>query len=239
MNELLLALRRSVASLGRGRIWVYIIAPGVLAAVFMGGVSYAFLDHLVRWAVSVPPLSWVSQTGVAWLADGAALVGGWMVVLSASYLVATLVTAIVVVPLMLNELAATDYADLARQGEERLIASTWNSVWSAVLFVCGWLLSLPFWLIPGFGLFLPLFWMAWLNRRTFAYDVLVAHATPGEWRTLRSDRSGSLLAIGLVTGAMTHVPFLGLLAPSLAALSYIHYCLEALRRARRGASVGG
>ena len=101
----------------------------------------------------------------------------------------------------------------------------------------GIVVTLPLWLIPGLGLFLPLFWMAWLNRRTFAYDALAEHATPDEWRELRRQKAMPLLALGFGMAALTHVPFAGLLAPSLAALIYVHFCLESLRRLRQGAVV--
>ena len=158
-------------------------------------------------------------------------------ILSASYAVAILLTAILVLPLMLNFIAARDYPDLARLGRDSLIESTQNSVGAALLFAVGWVVTLPLWLIPGFGLLLPLALMAWLNRRTFAYDVLAAHSTPDEWRTIRRQQSMPLLMLGAIMAALTHVPFVGLLAPSLAALAYIHFGLEALRRARQGAVV--
>ena len=127
--------------------------------------------------------------------------------------------------------------DVARLGRDSLTASTWNSVWAALLFILGWLVTLPMWLIPGLGLVLQLFWMAWLNRRTFAYDALSIHASTNEWRELRRDHAGALLMLGVLMALLTHVPVLGLFAPSLAALAYIHYCLEALRRLRQGAVV--
>ena len=85
------------------------------------------------------------------------------------------------------------------------------------------------------GLLLPLFWMAWLNRRTFAYDALAIHASHAEWQAFRRQRATSLLLLGGLMALLTHVPLLGLFAPSLAALAYIHFCLEGLRRFRRGA----
>ena len=87
------------------------------------------------------------------------------------------------------------------------------------------------------NLLLPLLLMAWLNRRTFAYDVLAAHTTVDEWRVIRKQRGMPLLMLGMIMAALTHIPFVGLLAPSLAALAYIHFCLEALRRLRQGAVV--
>lgn len=237
MIEMLSALQRSLSSLGRGKVWLYILGPALAAVLFMIAVSAFFLDYLITSFIEQPPMSWIAEWGAAWLAQALAALGGWLVILSASYLVAMLLTAVFVLPLMLDHVAAVDYPDLAKLGKDSVVASTWNSVWAAVLFVIGWLVTLPLWLIPGLGLFLPLFWMGWLNRRTFAYDVLSAHATSGEWRELRKDKAMPLLGLGLSMAALTHVPFAGLLAPSIAALAYIHFCLEALRRLRQGAVV--
>jgi len=237
MIEMMSALRRSLASLGEGKVWLYILGPALASALFMVGVSIAFLDYLITSFIEQPPMSWIAEWGALWLAKALAALGGWLVILSASYLVAMLLTAIFVLPLMLKHVAAADYPDLAKQGQDSIVASTWNSVWAAALFVIGWVVTLPLWLIPGLGLFLPLFWMAWLNRRTFAYDALAEHATGSEWRELRKLQALPLLMLGFAMAALTHVPFVGLLAPSLSALAYIHFCLESLRRLRQGAVV--
>ena len=168
---------------------------------------------------------------------GLAALGGWLLILSASYLIAMLLTAVIVLPLLLKHLSATDYPDLARMGSDSMVASTWNSVWAAVLFMIGWVVTMPLWLVPGLGLILPFFWMAWLNRRTFVFDALAEHATDDEWREVRRQQAMPLLALGFVMALLAHVPFMGLLAPSLAALAYVHFCLEALRRVRQGAVV--
>ncbi len=89
----------------------------------------------------------------------------------------------------------------------------------------------------GLGLILPFFWMAWLNRRTFAYDALAEHASAAEWQELWRRQAAPLFVLGLLMALLAHLPFVGLLAPSLAALAYIHFCLEALRRLRQGALV--
>ena len=43
---------------------------------------------------------------------------------------------------------------------------------------------------------------------------------------------GALLLLGLIMALLAYIPFMGLLAPSLAALAYLHFCLESLRRLR-------
>ena len=231
------AIRRSLESLGGGKVWLYILVPALIAGLFMVVVSVAFLDYLIGNFIEVPPMSWITGWGALWLAKALAVLGSWMVILSASYLVAMIMTAVLILPLMLEYLSARDYSDLARQGENSFVASTWNSVWAALLFVAGWIVTLPLWLIPGLGPFLPLFWMAWLNRRTFAYDALAIHATPSEWQDLRKGKATPLFILGLVMAMLTHIPLFGMLAPSLSALAYLHYCLAALRRSRKGAVV--
>ena len=238
MSAVMLAVQRSFTTLGRGRVWLYMIVPALLALLVMIGLVWLALEQLVAVFLEQPPMSWVTAWGALWLAHLLAALGGWLVILSATYLVAMVLTAVIVLPLLLNHLAEVDYPELARMGADSFVAASWNSVWAAVLFIAGWLLTLPLWLIPGFGLVLPLFWMAWLNRRTFAYDALSAHASDAEWRELRRQQAMPLLGLGLVMALLTYVPFVGMFAPSLAALAYIHYCLEALRRLRQGAVVG-
>jgi CysZ protein len=237
MGDVWLALQRSLVTLGRGRVWLYMLAPALCALVFMLGLSAFLLDQLVAAFVEQPPMSWIAAWGAFWLAHLLAALGGWLLILSSCYLLAMLLTAVVVLPLLLNHLAAVDYPDLARQGSDSLVGSVWNSLWAALLFIVGWLVTLPLWLIPGLGLILPLFWMAWLNRRTFAYDTLSAHASDAEWRAIRRQQAMPLLALGVIMAGLAHVPFVGMLAPSLAALAYVHFCLEALRRLRQGAVV--
>lgn len=237
MGEVILALRRSFATLGRGRVWFYMLAPAIVAVIAMVGLSLVLLERLIAAFIEQPPMSWIVAWGALWLAKLLAGLSGWLLILSASYLVALLLSAIVVLPLLLEHLATVDYPDLARLGHDSVVSSAWNSLWAAVLFIAGWLLTLPLWLIPGFALLLPVFWMAWLNRRTFAYDALAAHASAGEWRELRRQQALPLLVLGLCMALLAHLPVIGLLAPSLAALAYVHFCLEALRRLRQGAVV--
>ena len=237
MAEVMLALRRSLTTLGRGRVWLYMLAPAIVAVVVMVGLSFVLLERLIAAFIEQPPMSWIVAWGAFWLAKLLAALGGWLLILSASYLLAMLLSAIVVLPLLLEHLASVDYPDLARLGHDSVVSSAWNSLWAAFIFVAGWLITLPLWLIPGLGLLLPLFWMAWLNRRTFAYDALASHASADEWRELRRAQAPPLLVLGGALALLAHVPFLGLLAPSLAALAYVHYCLEALRRLRQGAVV--
>ena len=135
MGDVMLALRRSVSTLARGRVWLYMLAPAIVAVIVMVGLSLALLERLIADLIEQPPLSWVVAWGAFWLAKLLAALGGWLLILSASYLVALLLTAIVVLPLLLNHLAADPQQGLS-VGQVfvfllQFFAANQNYVWRA------------------------------------------------------------------------------------------------------------
>lgn len=237
MTEILTALMRSLNNLQDRGIWLRLAGPALVALVVWLALAFFALDWFVAEMLQWPPLTWITAWGVLWLAKILAWVGGWLAVFALAYLTAMLLAAIFIVPLLVNEIGAREYPDVARMGEDSFVAATGNSVFAALGFLVGWIGTMPLWLIPGMGLVLPVYWLAWLNRRTFAYDALAAHATRQEWRRLFEQHRGRMLLLGVLLGLLGHVPFVGLLVPAFAALAYVHYGLEALRRERDGAVV--
>ena len=235
MGDVVLALMRTMGSLRSGRIWVYVAAPAVVSLVLWIVLALRGLSVMVEWLLSHQPMTLLIGWGIAWLATLLAYMGAWMAIFACAYLTASLLAAIVIMPLLLKHLAETDYRDVAPMGKDSFVAAAVNSVVASILFVIGWILTLPLWIIPGLSLVLPLLLMAWYNRRTFAYDALSMHATADEWEQLRPQTKGPMFMLGLTMALLAHVPLLGLLVPALAALSFIHYGLEALRRSRGGA----
>ena len=237
MGDVVLALMRTLGSLRSGRIWVYVAAPAVVSLVLWIFLALRGLGVMVEWLLGHQPMTLLIGWGIAWLATLLAYMGAWMAIFACAYLTASLLAAIVIMPLLLKHLAETDYRDVAPMGKDSFVAAAVNSVVASILFVIGWLLTLPLWIIPGLSLVLPLLLMAWYNRRTFAYDALSLHATADEWEQLRPQTRGPMFMLGLTMALLAHVPLLGLLVPALAALSFVHYGLEALRRSRGGAVV--
>ena len=237
MGDVVLALMRSMGSLRSGRIWVYVAAPAVVSLVLWIVLALRGLSVMVEWLLGHPPMTILIGWGVAWLATVLAYTGAWMAIFAGAYLTTSLLAAIVIMPLILKQLAETDYQDVAPMGKDSFTAATVNSIFASILFIAGWLLTFPLWIIPGLSLILPLLLMAWLNRRTFAYDALSMHATEVEWQTLRGQHKGSMFMLGLTMALLAHIPIIGLLVPALAALSFVHYGLETLRRSRGGAIV--
>jgi len=237
MGDVVVALMRTVSSLRSGRIWLYVAAPAVVSLVLWIFLALRGLGVMVEWLLSHQPMTLLIAWGVAWLATLLAYMGAWMAIFAAAYLTASLLAAIFVMPLLLKHVAETDYRDVAAMGQDSFTAAAVNSLGASILFVIGWLLTLPLWIIPGLSLILPLLLMAWYNRRTFAYDALSMHATDVEWQSLRGQHKGSMFMLGLTMAVLAHIPIIGLLVPALAALSFVHYGLETLRRSRGGAIV--
>lgn len=239
MAEVMLALVRSLASLRSGRVWLCVLAPAVLSFFLWIGLAFWGLGHVVDAMMQYPPMTLLVSWGVVWLAHLLAYLGGWMAIFAAAYLTASLLAAIFILPLLLKYVAAAEYPDVAANGADNFVASTVNSLLAAILFIAGWTLTLPLWLIPGFSILVPLLWMAWFNRKTFAYDALSVHANDAEWLALKRTARGPLFMLGLVMALLAHVPIVGLFVPALAALAYIHYGLESLRRMRGEAVIVG
>jgi CysZ protein len=237
MDKVFVALLRTLASLREGRVWGYVLAPAVLSFVLWIALAFWALGSLVDWLLAHPPMTLLVAWGAVWLAHLLAYLGGWMAIFACAYLTASLLAALFVMPLLLKHLANGEYRDVAPMGKDSFFAATVNSLVAALLFVLGWLVTVPLWLIPGMALVLPLLLMAWLNRRTFAYDALSMHATDEEWKSLFRQEKRPLFMLGLSMALLAHVPVVGLLVPALAALAFVHFGLEALRRSRGGAIV--
>ena len=237
MAEVMLALARSFANLKSGRVWLYVLTPALFSLLLTIGLAVWALGAVVEQMLDYPPMTLLVGWGLVWLAHILAYLGGWMAIFAAAYLSASLLAAIVIMPLMLKHLSETEYRDVAPMGRDSFVAAALNSVLATILFIAGWLMTIPLWLIPGFSLLIPLLLMGWLNRRTFAYDALSLHATAGEWRAIRSRQKAPLFMLGLTMALLAHIPIIGLLVPALAALSFVHYGLEALRRERGEAIV--
>lgn len=237
MHAIFLAFVRSMVSMTRPRVWGMLLAPAFFSLLLWLGLAIWGHEHLANWLSACPPMPQLVSWGVPWLARTLVFLGSWMLIFALAYFTTVLLSAILVMPWLLGYVAQRDYPDVAAMGADSFAAAVGNSVVATVAFVLAWILSIPLWLIPGFALVLPVLLMAWYNRRTFAYDALSLHATADEWRRLKKEEHRNLFWLGLLMAILVYVPLLGLLVPTLTALTYIHYCLEALRRLRGGALV--
>lgn len=238
LPEVIAAGMRATRDLGRRDILWHALWPPLLACAAWVAVAWATWGQLAAWLLGeLPDWSWLS-----WL--GPYLVHVVLVLAFAPLIYATalLLVAVLALPRMMAIVARRDYPDVTRYGSAT--AAFWgslgNTLAAGAIFVAGWLVTLPLLLVPGGLLILPLLWSAWLNQRTFRYDVLAEHATAEERNKLIGRAAGRFRLAGFAAALAAHVPIVNLLAPAFGALLFTHLGLSALRqlRAKEGVWVG-
>ena len=241
MTEVLKAYARALRSLLTPGILWHLLWPTVLAVVFWVALAWMSWDtvgaSVERLFVEVGWLNWIQARWEASALAGAIfvkLVLG-LLLIPLIYGTALLIVAVFALPLMLDRVAAQDYPELERRAGGTLAGSLGNALMAVIVFVAGWVVTLPLWLIPGMAVALPVLLAGYLNYRGYSYDALSAHAGADELEAVLARERGNLWLAGIVAGLLAFVPLLNLVAPAYAGLAFIHYCLEALRRARRTA----
>ena len=235
MIEVFGAFTKSLRDLTRADILWQALWPPLLALALWVTVAVAVWAHGVAlMARIVPGLPW---SGWEWVAHWAAIFLLLATFASLTYFTAILLVAVFALPRLVTLVAARDYPDLGRHGENVFWGSLGNTLGAGAIFVLGCVVMLPLLLIPGALLVLPLLWGSWFNQRTFRFDALAEHATPAELQRLVRDNRSRFYFAGLGTAAAAHVPLANLLAPALAALVFVHLGLAALRRQRQEGGV--
>jgi uncharacterized protein involved in cysteine biosynthesis len=238
MQAALIAFGRALRSLARPGVLWHVLWPALASGLLWGLLAWFFWQDAAAWLAGA--------LGAATPEPGAAQAGGWLAGLATAgahlllgvlllgllYLTALLLVAAIALPLMLERVAASEYADLAQHRGGSLGGSALNAAWAALVFVLGLVLSLPLWLIPGAGPVLLVLLTAYLNQRAYRIDASMLHADAREMRALARRERGGLWVTGIGTALLAWVPVVNLFAPALAGLTFVHYCLQALRRLR-------
>lgn len=234
----LLALVRSFTFLPSvfGLLW---LPAFVVLTVFVGGLL-GWGDEIRTLFLDLPPFSWLVDWSWPGLASLLARLTTWMALLAVGFLLSTMLVGVWLMPLILDRLARRDYPQLERSGRDSLWRPTINALQGLAIYALAWLGSLPLWLIPGLGLLLPVLLLGWLNRKIYLFDVLEIYATPDEMDKVRRDLAGPAWGLGVIMAVLAFIPFVGLLAPTLAAVAYAHLGLTGLQLRRlHGASDQG
>jgi CysZ protein len=240
MTNILRAFGLALRSLTqRGVLW-HLLWPALLAlALWLGMGIWLWLpvvEGLMEWIIGLPWLGdWLSTSAL-----GSAAVLVFVQILLALllvpliYVTAALLVAAIGLPLMLERVARRDYADLELRRGGSNLGSVLNACKAGLLFVLGFVLTLPLWLIPGVGLVLSVLLTAWLNQRAFTYDALMLHADREELARLPRSLKGATFGLGAGSALFAYVPLVNLFAPAFCGLAFVHFMLEALRRDRAG-----
>jgi hypothetical protein len=232
--EVFAAFTKALRDLTRADVLWQAIWPPLAALILWIAVAVAVWAHgvalMARMVSMVPQLPW---SGWEWVAHWAAVFLLLAAFASLVYSTAILLVAVFALPRLVNLVAARDYPDLGRHGENVFWGSLGNTLAAGSIFVVGCFVMLPLLLVPGALLVLPLLWGSWLNQRTFRFDALAEHATRSEMQRLACENRGRFYVAGLGTAAVAHVPLANLLAPAFTALVFVHLGLAMLRRQRQ------
>lgn len=235
------AFKRALVSQCHPNMLLAVLLPFAIALVGAMLLLWFFWTPLTGW-LDVQASEWrfINDTD-AWLV-GIGLfslklylvpLAAMAILLPISGILGLAISAVFVMPLVIGHVSEREYAGLARRGRHATAYSVWNAVWVTAVFGCGWLLTLPFWLIPPMGIILSIFWWAFAFSRMMRVDAIVEHASPEERRFLLQRSNNGFWAIGLVCAVLNLFPPAWIILPVYAGLVNAHYGLEALRRLRQ------
>lgn len=240
MKDIARALGRALVSQFHPKMLWLAVWPFLIAFVVWGVAGLLFRHTAVEWLVAVfggtAPGGWI-DAGFGWLGldGGLGFVMGLFyfgVVFAAMVLTALIIIATVAMPTVVAWVGARDYPGLAMKRGGSYVGSLVNASWVSLVFIVGFVVTLPLWLIAPLALIVPLLWWGWATARMFRYDALVAHASAEEREILFARHGKAFLAIGILVSLLNFVPPLFFLVPILGGLAFTHYGLHALRRLR-------
>lgn len=224
--------------------------PRMIVALFLPVVVTVLMGIVLLWLGWTPLTEWLSRQltespvpgAVEPLISTTAFVAmkAWLIPIAALIIlmpfvgiVGLAVAAIWIMPLVLAHVGRRDYPDVTPKGRHAVVLSVWNVMWVSVLFLLGWLITLPLWLIPPLGLVLSLFWWSFAFSRMMRVDALVDHASPTERRALLRDRNIGFWLLGLACAVLNLFPPAWVFLPVFSGLVFSHYGFEALRQLRQ------
>jgi len=224
--------------------------PKMIFALFLPILVTMFLAILLLWFGWTPVTDWLSghltQSSLPQYVDpvigttGFLILKAWMIPIIAVIILLPLagiiglaVAAVWVMPLVINHLSRNHYPDVQRRGRHAFLVSLWNAVWVTLVFVVGWLITLPLWLIPPLGLVFSTFWWTFAYTRMLRVDAIVDHASPDERKILLKRCNLGFWLIGLACALINLLPPAWVFLPVFSGLVFTHFGLEALRQERK------
>lgn len=234
------ALTRALPVLASARIVSVVLLP-------LLGAAVAFF--VVAWWTWTPLVDWAAVALFDAPRDGSGTPTGWGVIAAgvaafAAFVALALVTALVAIavlamPVIVNAVAARDYATLERRRGGTFAGSVVNAIIALAVFVPLWIGSLLLLAVPPLFVTMSLVLSAWLNQRLLRYDALAEHADAGELRAVVRGARGKLLGLGLVLAPLSYVPVVNFVAPLYAGVAFTYLCLDELAARRNAATAGG
>lgn len=238
MQNVVSALLEALKTLFHPKMLALMLWPMLLSLILWGSAAiYFWTDWVARMNLLVqmtPVEQWVATGMLAVMSHYLISFILIMLLLPVIYVTALVITAVFVMPMMVNHVAKRSYPELKRLRGGSATGSVWNSLLAISIYCFGWILVLPLWLFSPFAIVLPVILFAYLNQRLFRYDALAEHATREEFEQIIERSTGKLYLLGAATGLLQFVPLLNLFLPIYIGLAFIHFCLADLKRLRHG-----
>ena len=226
-----------LANLLHPRMLWLVLWPMLVSLVLWGAVALALWARTAVWLAGLLQ-QWMEAAMffVRFDLGDAALVAAhvllFLLFVPLVYLTALFILSVFGMQKMVEHVAQRSFPALERKRGGGVAGSGWNAA-IALLGLMGLsIISLPFWLLPPLWPLIPPVILGWVNQRLLRYDALAEHAEREEMARLFRERRGSLYLLGLLLALAAYVPLLGLLAPVVFGLAFIHYLLGALNSAR-------
>ena len=236
------ALARGLASQFTPRKLALLVLPFLVAIGFWVVTAWFLWDPVTGWFQTIifqgdgwmaRGYRWIAPFGLSGLSTWVPNLFAFLLLVPIAIATALALIALLAMPVVIRHLSRESYPDLHRQGSLALGANLWNVARSLLVFIAGYLLTMPLWLIPPLARIVPWLWWGWLTARLMRFDSLVEHASRTErQRLIQSDRRAFLM-LGLTVSLLNYIPPLFLVAPVLSALVFAHYSLSRLREQRR------
>jgi hypothetical protein len=245
MDRAVTAFLRAIASLFHPKMLALLLVPFVVAIVFWGLVALIVWDPLIHGLQAMffegGVADWLyaqaERVGLEGLRDIVTVAIALMLVVPLMFVTALLIIALFAMPAVNRHLGGGPYRDVGRRGSWSIAASIWNATLATAVFLVGYLVTLPLWLIPPLGFVVPWLWWGWLTARLMRFDSLVEFTEREERRAAITRHRRSYFLLGMMVTALNYIPPLFLVTPVLSALAFGHYSLALLRDERAAVSL--
>jgi hypothetical protein len=232
------SLLYALGNLLHPRILWLMIWPVLIALAIWGAVALALWARIALWLAGLLK-GWI-ETAVFFvefdagsLATFAAHLMVFLMWVPLVYLTALLILGVFGMTAMVEHVAGSSFPDLARRRGGNVAGSLWNAAVALAGLVVLGAISFPFWFFPPLWPVIPVVVMGWVNQRVLRYDALAEHAEPAEMARIFREQRGALYLMGALLAVVAYVPVVGLFAPVVFGLAFVHYLLGALRERRR------
>lgn len=231
------SLLYAAANLFHPRMLWLMLWPMLVSLALWGAVAIALWTRTALWLAGILE-RWLETAMFFVTLDmgTAALVAAhvllFLLFVPLVYLTALFILSLFGMQKMVEHVAGRSFPALERRRGGGVAGSGWNALVAFFGMLGLGAVSLPFWFFPPLWPLIPPVILGWVNQRLLRYDSLAEHADAAEMARIFREERGTLYLLGVLLALAAYVPLLGLFAPVLFGLAFIHYLLGALNSVR-------